>query len=348
MPAAARTDICVLGGSIAGLLFAQKLKASRHSLTVLDDAPDSGGDDGKTLVIDRRAAGHLAAIDALPASSVAIEKVQVSVGRFLRHTIGGSGSNEPLGYSISAPQVQEKLRRGLRLRQARMQHIAIAEDGVEITARDRRGRSSTLRARLLVIACPLAALPPPFATRRLPYHQTILSMPAESALPPRSARQRFGARRVLVLVPRADSGGGDGGNTGVIICAASATAGALSAMSDSALSAMLSEEFALPVRVQGRRFAYAPQLVRHTPLAHPPVVLLGSGATTLHPIGAQAISLAVQDAHHLAAAFGSGDAALPKADALMRYQRRRLFSHRRKAALTSTLALAAFGAGGLC
>ena len=334
-PPPADSDISIIGGGIAALVFARLLYHHLPStaVQVVDaPAPDGAGSGGggKTIVINQHAADTLRRLNALPENSKPIHSVAVS-RRGIGGTTVGNGS-DPLGYAIAPHLVTARLREGLAMHQARVREIAPAADGVDFRGED----GAAWRAKLAVLACPLPALPPPFVTRRIPYRQTILSLTARADLPPGSARQRFSRRRILVLVPRAEDD-----DIGVIICAPNAQVGALNALSDTALSRLLSEEFELPVDVGGRRFAYVPQLSRTTPLAAPPLLLLGSGASTLHPVGAQAISLAVEDAETLAEIFANGkNGALPPAAAFAPYGRR-LNAHRRKALLTSTLALGA-------
>lgn len=354
-----QSDVCVIGGGIAALVFARLLQQRQPTLgiTVLDaGGGGGGGSDGKTIVVDHATATCLRGLDALPETSRPINQVRVSVGPLPAKTIGGG--HHPLGYAISPREVLPRLREGLRIAPAHLKSVTAEEGGARLVTR----QGDTWQARLAVIACPLDALPPPFRTRRFAYRQTVFSCQASGALPPGTARQRFSRRRVLVLVPRAEGAesaenaeeDGDG-EIGVIICAANADAGSIAAMSDGALSALLSREFEMPLTVRGRRFAYTPQLARRSPLAAPPLLLLGGGATTLHPIGAQAIALAVEDAKQLAAAFdgggnsndsdnGNGSAPLPTQ---FEKYRRRIHAHRGKALLTSALALGAFGAGGL-
>lgn len=325
---AAPLDICVLGGSIAGLSFARLVQARRPdcALAVLDAGSSAVA--GKAIVIDRAAANCLQRLQALPSASIPINTVRVSLAGIINKSIGRNGA--PLGYAIVPQQVQAALRESLPMVNADVARIENGADAVLVTT----AAGEQMRTRLLVVACPFA-LPPPFRTFRLPYHQSIFSLQAETALPAQTAMQKFLPRRVLVLVPRAEDG-----ETGVIICAPTRVAGALNALSDEGLSDYLSRQFDLSVRVHGRRFIYPPGLSRTSPLAHGRVALLGSGATSLHPIGAQAISLAMADAEQLAASYALPPQ--PSGAALAGYRCRRSWAHRQKALLTSTLALAAF------
>lgn len=328
-------EVSIIGGGLAALVFARLLKQRLpHCSTSVVDAPATAAATataGKTIVINQRAAACLQQLDALPPQSKPIHTVHLS-RRGLPAATLGNGS-QPLGYAIAPQQVAARLRQGLTVHQARVHDIRRNGSGVRCSGT----AGEVWHAKYAVLACPLPDLPPPFVARHLTYRQTILSLTARTDLPPGTARQRFSRRRILVLVPRAEDD-----HTGVILCTASAEGGHLNALSDAALSQLLREEFNLPIRVHGRRFAYVPQLTRCTPLAAPPIVLLGSGASTLHPVGAQAISLAIEDARYLADAFAAGGDA-----ALVTSARQRQRAHRAKALLTSALALGAFGAGGL-
>ena len=330
-------DIGIIGGSLAGLAFARLLQAQlpQCTISVLDDTQNAPA--GKTLIIERAAADCLQQFAALPANSKAIQQVRISLAGIQRNIGRNVEGQQPLGYSISQPLVQLALKKDLPLHNARVAALHPTAEGVTIHTND----NSTLHARYLVIACPLPLLPPPFRSRRLAYQQSIFSLQANSDLPLHTAYQYFSYRKVMVLVPRAEDDA-----TGVILCVPHATSGDINALSDSALSTYLSDKFKLSINVSGKRFAYHPQLLRTTPLASDNIALIGSGASTLHPIGAQAISLGIADAQVLAKLFIQHTGTPPQA-ALQQYHRQRVFAHRRKALLTSTLALGAFGAGGL-
>lgn len=317
-------DVCVIGGGIAGLVFARR---AGRSVLMLDDAP--AGDDGKSVVIGAETADALAALSALPQNSRPLRRARISFS-------GGGGGvvgeerTAPFAYGIDHKAVQAALRDGVQIWKTRAKSVVPTEGGgVLVTTADGR----TVRAALVVVACPLSFLPPPFVTSRYAYAQSVLSLTAKiveqadgAAAAAGIAEQRFTRMGMFVLVPRPD------GDVGVIASAPASVVGELNAMSDETLSVYLSAEFNLHLQTGGRRVVYAPQLVRTRPLFANNIALLGGGATLLHPAGARSVDFGVGDALYLAAQTAAGK--LPDA-------RRRLPAHCAAAALTSALALGA-------
>ena len=312
-------------------------------MLMLDDEP--AGDDGKSVVIGAETADALAALSALPQNSRPLRRARISFsgggGAVVGEDAPPQGNAPPQGdappqgeqaapfaYGIDHKAAQAALRDGVQIWKTRAKSVTQEDGGAVVTADDGR----TVRAALVVVACPLSFLPPPFVTSRYAYAQSVLSLTAKSgeqaadAAAAGIAEQRFTRMGMLVLVPRPD------GDAGVIASAPARIIGELNAMSDETLSTYLSAEFNLHLRTGGRRVVYSPQLVRTRPLFAGNIALLGGGATLLHPAGARSVDLGVGDALYLAAQTAAGK--LPDA-------RRRLPAHSIAAALTSALALGA-------
>ena len=336
--------VAVAGDGIVGFAAARILQDAagdgEWDITVFGDG---AGDGGKSLVVSKGVADALESLSALPANTRAISKARITFG-------GGGAAGESLSdftlsdddafyFAIDRDAVLQSLRSGVSHRRARIAAIASADDGVTLTAED----AEEFTAGLLLITCPLPRLPAPFYARRHDYHQTILSMTASvDQWQTNSARQKFFARGIAVLVPRTD------GAVGVVLCLAAPTANAYNAMDDSQLSKSISDLFGMTIRISGKRHAYCAELRRVNPLAAGRVALIGQGATTLHPVGAQAMRLAFDDIRRLTQCLAQS-VAIPAA--LRQYSRAQTSEHRKLALATTALAVAApplslFGAVG--
>ena len=314
-------DVCVIGGGIAGLAFAQlfRRQCPEYSLLVLDGK--DAGDDGKSVVTNPTAIQTLSELVNLKDIIHPISRVCVS---FMGKANNGAlKESEALAYSIDHQIIKKKLAAGIDIRKTR---VSTVSPSATVTTNDEQ----KIQPRLLVVACGGNFLPPAFQTRKYPYHQAVLSLSATiNTLPPDTAYQRFSNNGILVLVPRHD------GKAGVVICAPPSTAARLNTASDDDLSAYLSEQFDLDIRTSGKRHTYTPLLTQTRPLADANIALIGPAATTLHPVGAQSIALGIADARQLAALCTK--TLLPAN--LKSYADKRLTAHRLTVGKTHALAL---------
>ena len=357
-------DICVIGAGPVGLAFAlalQKRSAGRRA--VILDRGQARPDDGKSVAFGPHSRAFLRELDAWPSHEKPIRRAEISFSVFpdLKRG-GGRGGFRPLelradGESALAyvasheevraalfSQVRENARTGMVL------GIRDAGDFAEVRFQESGGEIELVRAKLAVLACEFPRMPAGFTVRDFDYGQCALALSGKAESEGRecdgwdgeTAYEHFSPDGLVTLVPR--TGAAD---LGAVICAGSAAGAQWGVLSDSALSSRIGGMFAgggFGVRMSGARMAYAPHLRRVRPLGLGRVVCIGQGATTVHPIGAQGLNLALRDADSLAAMLSgsqldeeSGWAGGAGAE----HARRREGDHFRTCAATHSLALLA-------
>ena len=365
-------DICVIGAGPVGLAFAlalQKRSAGRRA--VILDRGQARPDDGKSVAFGPHSRAFLRELDAWPSHEKPIRRAEISFSVFPDLTRdGGRGGFRPLelradgesalAYVASHEEVRAALFSQLREnpRTGMVLGIRDAGDFAEVRFQESDGEVELVRAKLAVLACEFARMPSGFTVRDFDYGQCALALSgkAENAESEgregegwdgETAYEHFSPDGLVTLVPR--TGAAD---LGAVICAGSAAGAKWGALSDSALSSRIEGMFAgggFDVRMSGARMAYAPHLRRVRPLGLGRVVCIGQGATTVHPIGAQGLNLALRDADSLAAMLSgsqpdeeSGWAGEVGAGGVgAEHARRREGDHFRTCAATHSLALLA-------
>ena len=327
-------DICVIGAGPVGLAFAlalQKRSAGRRA--VILDRGQARPDDGKSVAFGPRSRAFLRELDAWPSREKPIRRAKISFSVFPDLTREGArGGFRPLelradgesalAYVASHQEVRAALFSQLRedARTGMVLGIRDAGDFAEVRFQESGGEIELLRAKLVVLACEFARMPAGFTIRDFDYGQCALALSGQAENTESEGRERdgregwdgweggwegetayehFSPDGLVTLVPRTGSA-----DLGAVICASSAAGAKWGVLSDSALSSRIGGMFAgggFGVRMFGARMAYAPHLRRVRPLGLGRIVCIGQGATTVHPIGAQGLNLALRDADSLAA-----------------------------------------------
>ena len=317
-------DICVIGAGPVGLAFAlalQKRSAGRRA--VILDRGQARPDDGKSVAFGPHSRAFLRELDAWPSHEKPIRRAEISFSVFpdLKRD-GGRGGFRPLelradgesalAYVASHEEVRAALFSQLRedARTGMVLGIRDAGDFAEVRFQESGGEVELVRAKLAVLACEFPRMPSGFTVRDFDYGQCALALSGKAENAESEGRERegwdgetayehFSPDGLVTLVPR--TGAAD---LGAVICAGSAAGAQWGVLSDSALSSRIGGMFAgggFDVRMSGARMAYAPHLRRVRPLGLGRIVCIGQGATTVHPIGAQGLNLALRDADSLAA-----------------------------------------------
>ena len=323
-------DICVIGAGPVGLAFAlalQKRSAGRRA--VILDRGQARPDDGKSVAFGPHSRAFLRELDAWPSHEKPIRRAEISFSVFPDLTRnGGRGGFRPLelradgesalAYVASHEEVRAALFSQLRedARTGMVLGIRDAGDFAEVRFQESGGEVELVRAKLAVLACEFARMPSGFTVRDFDYGQCALALSGKAENAESEGRERegrggwegwdgetayehFSPDGLVTLVPRTGSA-----DLGAVICAGSAAGAKWGVLSDSALSSRIGGMFAgggFGVRMFGARMAYAPHLRRVRPLGLGRIVCIGQGATTVHPIGAQGLNLALRDADSLAA-----------------------------------------------
>ncbi|MGI9306861.1 MAG: FAD-dependent monooxygenase [Gammaproteobacteria bacterium] len=322
--------ICVVGGGISGLAFAALHEKNGGKTLVLERQNPAEGEDGKSVVVNSAAVKILqdagAQADGAPLETVRVNFQNAPGGMTIR---GGV-----LGRGIAHRAVHQQLAAGLGgsfCAPAKVISISQNKNAAQIIYQTENGVQETEAAAALV-ACELPQTPPPFAARALDCRQTIISFSAQARnFPHASAVECFTQDGIAAIVPRADA------KIGIILCAADAAAGRLSALEDDALMRRLNDIFGgeFGIHSPSPRYIYAPRIRHVSPLADGKIALLGAGATMLHPAGAQGLNMGLADAKTLAAFLANGENI---ENALAKYARRRAPAHLRLLAATGMLA----------
>ena len=355
--------ICVIGGGIAGLAFAAMHRRRGGEVLALEkNMPDGDSDDGKSVVVNASSLKLLSELNALDNDSATPQNDEEGLhpARLSRARVsfeGAPGGLELTGGFLGGGVCHRAVRRRLAKNlgdsfcaPAEVSAISPQNNGVTIDYKLGK-KSRRVVAAAAVIACEMPRLPPPFAARSLDYRQGMISLAAAAENFPRGyAEECFSGRGIVALTPRADSQK----PAGIVICAEAAAAGEMSAMSDDELMATLNNIFGgrYGLHSPSPRHVYSPRARRVTPLANGRVCCLGAGAATLHPVGAQGLTMGLSDAKCLSsllaeAGLTADETAAAKSDnkkktiesALQKYARRRAPAHCGLLAATSMLSL---------
>lgn len=333
------TNICIIGGGIAGLTCAALLR-QRHGaeVLVLERASKNGTEDGKSVMFNASSAAVLAEVGAWPEKNAALRQIFVSFGNAPGSATIGDG-NVPLGYGASHHTVLQTLTTSLDnslCLSANVKKLTPENDAVRVDYETPEGEKS-VKAQAVVIACAWPGLPTPFQSRVFDYQQAVIALTAKTDnWPPHCAFENFGKNGIVALVPRADANK----PVGVIICASEAAAGQLTVLNDNAFMQIINDEFGGRFRLHSpsKRFVYAPQARHVRPLAAARIACLGGGASMLHPAGAQGLNIGIADADCLSSLLAKNSKSSVE-DALLNYVRRRSVAHVATLAATSVLAM---------
>jgi 2-octaprenyl-6-methoxyphenol hydroxylase len=242
-----------------------------------------------------------------------------------------------VGYALPLADLQNRLRAAAQkniVSPCEVTNIAADGDGCQLRIKTPLGESS-LRCRRLIIAAEVAPHFLPggiFTAREDDYRQDALVADVAADAPPGIAWERFGDSGALALVPKSD------GVFALIWSAPREVAVKLSALD--------TDDFIRAVRAAGgrgwprisalagdvRRFALKRRMMR--PIASGALALIGQGANTAHPVGAQGLNLGMRDAGEIAKLIHYHNGA-----AFAEYAKARKQDHRRIMAATNALAL---------
>lgn len=329
--------VAIVGDGLIGCVAANLIQQQFGDWQVCAYGSGAPADKGKSIVVNKGVADVLQRLDALPANSQPITNIDV---RFVGGcTRGAVDAPNDFYYGICPHATLQLLREKISHQVARVDEIQNNVDSGSSHARLITDKGVVVDADLIIIACALPRYPAPFplAPRQYDYHQTILSLVAGcETWQQGSAYQYFFKHGIGVLVPRSDD------KVGVILCLSDMRAPYFNAQSNEYLSRYLSKLFSLPLSINDERFVYAPTLRHQTPLASSRIALVGQGATTLHPIGAQSLRLGVSDCTQLVASIKRTQS-LPQniPQALAHYAKTQIPKHRAAIATTTALATAA-------
>ncbi len=304
-------DVCIIGGGISGLacaVFAKQLCPGAKIIVLERAALAENADDGKSVVFNEQSARWLADAGAWDENARPLRRVRACFSGFPGAFRFAADGDAPLGCGASHAKIRAALAAKLKkeiVAPAEVLHfddtggraiIRYSGGGEKIKTKT---KPKTIRARMTVFACEAPFLPSAFRAREYDYRQAAIAFSAKAENPPGDcAYEVFTERGVVALVPRAE----ESAPVGVVICAPSAEAGALCALSDKQLEEWLNEVFGgrFGLHICGKRAVYAPRLRHTVPLAAGRVVCIGAGATQLHPIGAQGLNLGIHDARAFA------------------------------------------------
>ncbi|MGI9338051.1 MAG: FAD-dependent oxidoreductase [Gammaproteobacteria bacterium] len=338
-------DICIIGGGIAGLacaVFVRRLSPNASVVVLERGDINAGIDDGKSVVFNARSAKYLIDAECWDDNARPLHRVRAAFDG--SNGVFDIGGKMALGYGASHLQVRKNLAAKLQkelISPAQVQHYDDANGKTTFAIGD---KTNVVHSRMTVFACASPLLPPGFRARDYDYHQAAIALTATAKNPPDGnaeycALEQFTGRGMVALVPRSDD------KVGIVICAPTASAGEVNALSDAALSKWLNKVFGgrLGLSICGKRAVYAPKLRHVYPLASGRTLCIGAGATQVHPAGAQGLNLAIQDAKVFAECWRDNiDGDDNRYDAICQtYRRRRRKAHMATIAATSTIAMAA-------
>ena len=332
-------DICIVGGGIVGLAAAALIRRSRPeiSIEIMESQAVQTREDGKSVVLSVDSATLLEEINAWPEDNRPIKNADIAFSTAPGACQLEDGTNL-LGYGVSHHAIYSRLLEQLNLNtETIVDSICEHADGTIVNISGDKPRQ--VCAKLVIVSCQVS-LPTYFKKRTYNYKQSIIATKARTTQWPEGyASEKFTARGIVALVPRAD----EEYPVGVIVCTTTAGVGELNALPDESFSAWLNDEFGGQFNLQtvGGRFVYAPSLYRVRPLAAGSIVCIGGGATLLHPVGAQGLNLGLADARALATLIGGNDFTTAAKFPAEAFAQQRLSSHDKAVFITSFLALGA-------
>lgn len=337
-PAAADTDVLIVGAGPVGLALALALHRQGRSVRLADARPASAGArDARVLALSHGTRQTLERLDAWPASGpTPIHTIHVSQrGALGRTRMQASEYGVPaLGYVTPAALLYARLAAAVAEQGIEVLHDAevtgLRPDDARIEATLADGRS--LGARL--VACCEGAVrgEPADAVRSRDYGQHAVILRARVAASHRNvAYERFTPDGPLALLPLGD-------DYSVVWTLPPAQADALMPLDEAGFRAALQAAFGDRVRftdtLDRARFPLGLK-VRSNPVGRR-TVWLGNAAQTLHPVAGQGFNLALRDvwalAETLAGAADPGDAAT-----LSRYAHQRALDRRSTIGITDSL-----------
>lgn len=353
---AVNADICIIGGGIAGLACAVFVRSMspQSSVIVLERGEvNTDDDDGKSVVFNARSAGYLMDVGCWDDNARPLHRVRAAFdGGEGAFDFGGGAA--ALGYGASHHKIRRNLAAKLKNELITAAQVTDYDDNNGKVSYAIGGGHKIVSCQMAVFACDSPLLPSPFRARGYDYHQAAIALTATAKNPPDEkgeycALEQFTDKGMVALVPRGDD------KVGIIICATTASAGEVNALSDAALSAWLNKVFGggLGLALCGKRAVYAPKLRHVFPLASGRTLCIGAGATMVHPAGAQGLNMGIQDAKVFAQCWHEQMSPLAQkresiaatTAALNRvcqtYRRRRRGAHIATITATSALAMAA-------
>lgn len=326
-------DIVIVGGGVVGLTLANLLEQANlnYSIAIVDATFSGGEETGKSIVIGHTTAAVLKQINALPDNSHPIEKTYISFGVGRRRSIGQSNPSQPLGYAVDLSTIKQRLGQNLSSVQKIAERVAGYKE-VDGHARLTTESGEVLVCRWAFFCCEVPCELPAINRFSYRYRQTIVYTHAQAdGWEANTAHQRYCKNGVLVLVPRVDE------RVGIIGCFAKTVAPKIAAMLEDEFSSYIANELQCRITAIGKRHYYTPYVKTAKTLAKNNWVLLGQGATVLHPIGAQSLGLGVADAQTLVQLLA---AKLPPQEISRQYGKIRLKMHKKIILSTSGMALA--------
>lgn len=323
--------VVVIGGGIAGLTFAALHRKNGGSVLVLDQTAENNAEDGKSVVIGARSMSMLENAGVNSAPKVPLSRLRV----FFENAPGGGVIQDGIiGYGIAHREVRHELSDIVGgYTHAEVKSLTEEKNAVHITYQTAEKQTQVIEAAAAVVACAAPFLPSPFISRDFDFGQGMISFAAKAQnMPPGDAVESFTRHGIVAVVPRTDS------QKGIIVCADESTAGKIAAQSDDVLMSEINDVFGgeFGFHSPGARVIYAPRFRRASPQAAGRIALLGAGATTPHPAGAQGLNLGLADAECLAQLLKDESTDIP--GALSAYCRRRTAAHGLTAGMTSVLA----------
>lgn len=325
-------DIGIIGSSVSGLTLAALLQEENvgYSIAIFDNDFNTKKSDGKSIVIGKKASDILNNLSVLPDNSRPINKTFIAFGNGKKRCLKPENQVESLGYAVDIYSLKEnylKKYKAVQLIAGLIENSEEIDNYVLLTT----NKKEQYRCQYLIIACELPYKIPPIRYFNYHYKQTVISLTAcINHWPLNDAQQSFNSNGVTVVVPRTDD------TIGIICCLSPLMAQKIALMTDQQFRHHLSKELKREVVSVNQRHFYTPYLKTTSRLSHRRQILLGQGATVLHPIGAQSIGLGIGDASALSQVIIENKLSEHIA---VQYDKMRRDAHRKAVLLTNTLAL---------
>ncbi len=325
-------DIGIIGSSLAGLTLAAMLQEEDldYSIAIFDKTFNATNADGKSIVLGKTAAHSLKELNVFPTNSRPINNTFIGFGNGKNRSLMPDNEVNEMGYAVNINTIKDNLLKkcdGVQKIDCTVKKIDDINDYCLITT----DKDKQYACRFLIIACQLPFEVSEFNYFRYQYKQKVVSLVAEiPTWSASNAMQSYNASGVTVIVPRTDD------KVGVICCLSPSTAEHIAQMTDDQFKNYLSQELKQNFSWMGQRHFYTPTLKTAYCLGKRNKVLLGQGATSLHPIGAQSLGLGIGDARVLTQLIAVDKIT---ARAALHYDKIRLKVHRQSVIFTSILAL---------
>ena len=303
-------DIIIVGagpvGSLAAVLARQARPDLRIKILDRDSAPTESGKTVALTFSSRRILEDAGVWDSISNCVAPIIEARTTYQRcFGRGIIRAADADvDALGYAIPLSILHRAMRKfadDLLVAPATLQSIEKKGGGIELKIAKESGETESLLCRLLILAAEFSPpiLPADFSAHSFAYKQAAISCEAHADnLRDGESHERFASGGVIAIVPRREESSDK--NCALIWCAPTDSALRLSQMDDASFIAAVGEECggATPLIVSvGPRRAHKLQMRIVRPIARGGILLIGQGAQTVHPIGAQGLNLGFRDAH---------------------------------------------------